>query len=247
MKRPKAPPREPQLVSESELWRSQIRGGIGSRRDLHAQLKEELGIPYAFLTQSQYDAIETKAGLLYSSQFELNVALRRYWTCLREETVSQEIRDLANLAEEKIEDALEAISKVLNKGEEFFKGPIEFFQHSPLEQTDVLEQTMQKLLSAQKVVWDAQKRLARGRGQPSYGPLYDLIHQLDFILYKSTGKVLTRSKNQIHAGATDTPFEFVWSVVQIANLKVAKATVDTVLRDYIRDRKHDRMFWDRTL
>jgi hypothetical protein len=246
MKRPKAPPRAPEYVSGKDLVFSEVGGGIGSGRNLHEQLRKELGIPYAFLTESQFEKIRSKAGFDRNARFELNIALRRYWVSCLETKVSAETREAVNLAYDKLEEALGAIATILNN-REFFNGPIEYFQHTPLEQSDVLEETMANMMRAQKIMQDAQARLARGPGQPSYGPLHELIHHLDFILFKSHGIVVSRSGNRIpHNGATDTPIEYVWSVVKVANLKVAKATVDTVLKNYIRDRdENDRMFPDR--
>lgn len=249
MKRPKAPPRAPEYVSGKELIRSEVGGGIGSGRGLHEKLRKELGIPYAFLTQSQFEKIKSKAGFTENVRFELNIALRRYWISYLDTNDSAPTRELVDGADEKLEEALGAIAAILNNNEQFFNGPIAFFHHTPLEQSDILEETMASMMRAQKIIQDAQKRLARGPGQPSYGPLYELIHHLDFILYRSHGIVLSRSKNRIpFNGATNTPFEYVWSVAKVANLKVSKSTVDTVLKNYIRDRdEHDRMFPDRVI
>jgi hypothetical protein len=248
IKRPKPPPREPQYVSGKELILSEVGGGVGSGRGLNERLRKELGIPYAFLTESQFKEIQSKAGLSRHARYELNIALRRYWISCLETKVSAETRNTVNLAYDKLEEALGAVATILSN-KEFFNGPIEHFQHTPLEQSDMLEDTMASMMRAQKIIRDAQTRLSRGPGQPSYGPLYDLIRHLDFIFYESHGIVLKRSGKRIPVnGATDTPLEYVWGVVKVANLKVARSTVDTILANYIHDRdENDRMLPDRKI
>src|ERR1700674_4953512 len=103
MKRPKAPPRKPEYVTGKELILSEVRGGIGSGRGLHEKLRNELGVPYAFLTQGQFEKIQSKAGLSHHAQFELNFALRRYWISCLETNVSPETIPKINLAENALE------------------------------------------------------------------------------------------------------------------------------------------------
>jgi hypothetical protein len=247
-KRPKAAPRLAKLVEGKELIFSEVRSGVGSGTVLNQELREVLGIPYAFLTQTQFEEIKTAAGLRDSAQFELNHALRRYWRPRLETKVSPETPKSVAEAKTKLEQALSAVDSLI-QNREFFNGPIEFFERTPLQQRESLERTCKSIVGALHIVQDAEERLSRGPGNPGYGPLNELIHHLDFILFKTHGVVLTRSKNRIgHGGATDTPLEYVWRVVQIANLQVAKTTVDTVLKNYIKDRdKNDRNFAERTL
>ena len=248
MKRPKVPPRKPIFVTGKELIFSEAGGGVGSGKRLNDKLRSVLGLPYAFLTEGQFQEIREKAGLRNSARFELNIALRRYWIARLDTTVSTETRESVIDAKDKLEKALFAVDSLI-KNREFFNGPIEYFHRTPLQQRTALEETCQSIVGALHIVSDAAGRLARGPGNPGYGPLYDLIHHLDFILYKSLGVVLTRSKNRIpYSGATDTPSDYVWNVVKVAHLDVTKSTVDTVLKNYIKDRdENDRMFADRAI
>ncbi len=247
-KRPKAPPRIPKIASGIDLVRAETTSGVGSGKRLNEKLRKTFGVPYAFLTEEQWKEIQFKSGLRHTARFELNIALRRYWLERLNASISDETREAVAAAREKLNEAFETLAELV-VNEEFFKGPLEFHQRSPLQQRLELEETCDSISRAQIIISAAAKRLARGRGQPSYGPLYDLIHHLDFILYKSHAVRVTRSKNRIPAvGATDTPMEYVWTVIKGANLEVSKSTVDTILRDYIKERdEHDRTFADRTI
>jgi hypothetical protein len=247
-KRPKRPPRAPAATTRTELVWAEIHSGVGSGKRLNEKLKDAFGVPYAFLTEGQWREIQSKAGFRHSARFEINIALRRYWLERLETTISDETREAVASAKEKLNEAYEALAELI-VNDEFFRGPLQFHQRTPLEQRLELEETCDSISHAQIILSAAAKRLARGPGQPSYGPLYDLIHHLDFILYGQHGICVTRSKNRIPAApATDTPFEYIWTVIKVADLQVSESTVDTVLRDYITERdEHDRAFPKRAL
>jgi hypothetical protein len=248
LKRPKAPPRVPEIANRRDLARAEITSGVGSSKHLNEKVRKAFGVPYAFLTEEQWKEIQSKSGLRHTARFELNIALRRYWLERFDATISDKTREDVAEATKKLKETYGALAELIVNAE-FFKGPLEYHQRSPLQQRLELEDTCETISRAQIILAAAAKRLARGRGQPSYGPLYDLIHHLDFILCKSHGVRVTRSKNRISAGgATDTPMEYVWTVIKAANLEVSKSTVDTILRDYIKDRdEHDRAFADRAI
>jgi hypothetical protein len=247
-KRPKPPPRTPATTTRTELGWAEIHSGVGSGKGLNEKLKNAFGVPYAFLTEGQWKEIKSKAGLRPSARFELNIALRRYWLERLKNSIAPGASDSVANVRQLLQDALHSLADLIFN-EDVFKGPVAYYQRTPLQQRERLEQTCESISRAQVILSAAEKRLTRGRGQPSEGPLYDLINHLDFILYASHGICISRSKNRIPAGgATDTPFEYVWTVVQAANLQVLKNTVDTVLKRYITDRaEHDRSFPDRAL
>jgi hypothetical protein len=247
-RRPKPPPRTPVTTSAAELIRAEIHSGVGSGKELNKRVKNAFGVPYAFLTEGQWKEIQSKADLRPSARFELNIALRRYWLERDKAMIDPDARTAVAEVRKKLDDALGSLVELIFN-EDVFKGPVAYHQRTPLQQREQLEETCESISHALIILSDAEKRLTRNRGKPDEGPLYDLIHHLDFILYASHGVCLTRSKNRIPAGgATDTPLEYVWTVIKVANLQVARGTVDTVLRDYITDRdEHDRNFPKRAL
>jgi hypothetical protein len=247
-KRPKPPARKPATTSEDGLVLAEVRSGVGAGNEISKKLKNAFGVPYAFLTEEQWEEIQLKAGLRPSARFELNIALRRYWLERLNASIDPKARDAVVEAKQRLNDALESLVGLI-VNEAVFKGPVAYHQRTPLQQREELEQTCESISRASIILSSAEKRLTRGRGQPSYGPLYDLINHLDFILYASHGICVTRSKNRIPAGgATDTPAEYIWTVVKVADLQVSESTVDTVLRNYITDRdEHDRAFPKRAI
>lgn len=247
-KRPKLPPRTPETASGSDLILAEVHSGVGSGKALNKKLKEAFGVPYAFLTVVQWNEIQSRAALRPSARFEINIALRRYWLERLNTVVAPGLPEAIAKAQSKLTEAFKATAELIGN-EDVFKGPVAYYQRSPMQQREVLEKACESISRAQHALSAAEKRLTRGRGQPSYGPLYDLIHHLDFILYASHGICVTRSPSRIPVGtATDTAKEYIWSVIRIANLQVAKSTVDTVLKNYIRDRgEHDRSFPKRTI
>lgn len=236
------------MTSGLDLVLSEAAAGEGRRKAINERVQRELGIPYAFLTESQWSEISKKTGLPHSARFELNIALRRYWQIYLDEKISDTASKRAETTVGQLKGAMQSLSEVLLDGD-VFKGSVKFYSRTPLQQRAVLEKACAAMLRACQVLEEAKKRHKRRAGAPSYGPLYDLIHHLDFILFKSVGVKLTRSRNRIPSGAsTDTPLEYVWTVIQRANLEVQKSTVDTILRDYLKDRdEHDRHFPDRMI
>jgi hypothetical protein len=247
-KRVKPLPRTPEIPNEHDLWRAQITSGVASGKRLNKKLQDAFGVPYAYLTELQWQEIRSKAGFRHSARFEINIALRRYWLERLDKKISDETRKAVTETTKQLKTAFEALVELI-LNEEFFKGPAAYHQISPLQQRQELEETCDSISRAQIILSSAAKRLARGPGQPSYGPLYDLIHHLDFILHAQHSIRLTRSSNRIQfGGATDTPLEYIWTVIKVADLQVSKSTVDTVLRDYITERdEHDRHFPDRQI
>jgi hypothetical protein len=248
LKRPKPPPRVPEIANRRDLARAEITSGIGSGVALNEKLRNAFGVPYAFLTEEQWKEIKSKAGLRGSARFELNIALRRYWDERLKTSIPPGAQIVIADVKQRLNDAFGSLVELI-LNEDVFKGPVAYHQRTPLQQREQLEETCESLARAQIILSAAEKRLTRGRGKPSEGPLYDLIHHLDFILYASHAICVTRSKNRIPAGAaTDTPLEYVWTVIKVANLQVSKSTVDTVLRNYITDRdEHDRAFPKRAI
>jgi hypothetical protein len=242
-KRPKAPPRIPEMVSGIDLIQAETSSGVGSGKRLNKKLQNAFGVPYAFLTEAQWKEIQSKAGFRPSARFEINIALRRYWMERFDASIKPEAHAAVVEAKQKLVEALKSIVELI-VSEDVFKGPVAYHQRTPLQQRKELEKTCESISRAHTILSAAEKRLTRGRGQPSYGPLYDLIHHLDFILYAQHGIRVTRSKNRIPAApATDTPSEYIWTVIRVADLQVSKSTIDTVLRNYITDRdEHDRVF-----
>jgi hypothetical protein len=247
-KRPKPPPRPPATTTDDELISAEVTSGVGSGKGINQKLRNAFGVPYAFLTEEQWKEIQSKAGLRPSAKFELNIALRRYWLERLNALIDPKARTSVAETKQRLHEAYVSLATLM-LDEEVFKGPVAYYQRTPLQQRKELQQTCNLISNAILTLSAAEKRLTRGRGQPSYGPLYDLIHHLDFILYASNGVCVTRSKNRIPAGAaTDTPSEYIWTVLKVADLQVSKSTVDTVLRNYITDRdKHDRGFPERAI
>jgi hypothetical protein len=234
--------RAPEIEEGEDL--ALARTAAGSIGNLEPRVQQELGIPYAHLTKEQWERIKTKTGLGESALFEINIALKRYWqTYLDEEYRSVGAGQLLDSAKLGLGQALEKLGPVLTHTE-IFKAPFKFDQQTPLQQRLSVERAYEAIQHAYFVLEQIQAQQKRNRGDRQYGPLYDLIHHLDFILFSQVGVKVTRSTNRIPSGsATDTPMEYIWTVVSIANLKVAKATVDSMLRDYISDRdEHDRAF-----
>lgn len=247
-KRPKSPPREPEAMSADDLIKAQITSGVGSGRRLNAQLKKELGIPYSFLSDRQWKEIQSKTKFRPSARFELNIALRRYWTERLNTSVTAGAKGAIAESRTKLEAARKSIFDLIQ--EDIFKGPVEFYQSTPLEQRKELEGFCASISRADMILASLEKRHTRGSGRPSYGPLYDLVHHLDFILYTQHGKRVTRSNKRMIRDdpETTTSKQYIWMVIRIADLQVAEATVDTVLKDYIRDRdEHDRALPNRMI
>jgi hypothetical protein len=248
LKKSKPPPRSRKLATGIDLVRSETTSGIGAGKHLNEKVKSAFGVPYAFLTEEEWREIQLKAGLRPSARFELNIALRRYWLERLKFSIDPKALDAVAEVKQRLDDAFASLVELI-LNEDVFKGPVAYHQWTPLQQREQLEETCESISRAQIILSAAEKRLTRSRGKPSEGPLYDLINHLDFILYASHGICVTRSKNRIPAGAaTDTPLEYVWTVIKVANLQVSKSTVDTVLRNYITDRdEHDRAFPERAI
>ncbi|MDA9515065.1 hypothetical protein XI04_18660 [Bradyrhizobium sp. CCBAU 11430] len=243
-KQPKAPPREPEAMSEDDLVKAQITSGVASGRKLNARLEQALGIPYAYLTEHQWNEIQSKTKFRTSARFELNIALRRYWTERLDKSAAPNAKKEITESRSKLEAARQSLLKLIIQ-EDVFKGRVAHCQISPLEQRKELEAFCERISGADIILASLEKRHTRGRGQPSYGPVYDLIHHLDYIFYAQHGQRITRSEKRMIRDdpATVTSKHYVWMMMQIADRQIAEATVDTVLRDYIMDRdKHDRPF-----
>jgi hypothetical protein len=234
--------RSPELEEGEALAIAQTAAGY--RGNLETRLKQEFGIPYAFLTKEQWERIKAKTGLRDTALFEINIALKRYWlTYLDEEYQSPEAKRTVQTAKLALGDALEGLGPVLTHTE-IFKAAFQFDRQTPLQQRISIEEAYEAIQKAYFVLDQIEAQQKKKRGDRQYGPLYDLVHHLDFILASQTGVRVSRSKNRIPSGsATDTPAQYVWTVIKVANLKVKESTVDTILRDYIRDRdEHDRAF-----
>ena len=241
-KQVKKQPRTPERPDENELARAKVFGGYIDP-ELSSQIEEKFGIPNTFLTEKQWDEISIISGLPLEARFEINIALKRYWYSYWEETVSPETHTEIARVHGLLEDALLSLAQ-LTKNPDLFKGQIIHFDQSAIEQRIALERTCDTILPALRILSNAQDRLASGRGAKSYGPLYELIHHLDFVFYKCLGTKLRRSDKKIPSPlASGSPKQFVWIVLQAANLQVAESTMDTILRDYIHDRdKHGREY-----
>ena len=122
-KRPKPPARKAATTSEDELVFAEVRSGVGAGKEISKKLKNAFGVPYAFLTEEQWEEIQLKAGLRPSARFELNIALRRYWLERLNASIDPKARDAVVEAKQRLDDALESlVGLIVNEG--VFKGPV---------------------------------------------------------------------------------------------------------------------------
>lgn len=234
--------RDAELATDDDLIKARATGG-SNQELLSLQLKENFGVPYSFLTEGQWDRIKTLSGLLEHARFEINIALRRYWYARLNQKVSPDtIREIGE-ARTQVQNVIPLLLE-LSDNEDLFKGEIVHFDQSAIEQRLEIKRTCERLDRIDTLFANAEARLARGRGGESYGPIYGLIHHLDWILYSELGVTFRRSDLKIPSlAATGSPRELLWAIVKIAHLKITENTLDTVLRDYIKDRgEHDREF-----
>jgi hypothetical protein len=231
--------RKPDHPVGEDLDKAYVTGGYNNPK-ISAEIEKKFGIPVPFLTERQWTEIENASGLPVHARFEINIALKRYWYSHLTQKVSPatvpEIKAVVQLLEN-----VGLRLATLAENEDLFKGQIIHFDRSAIDQRENLEGTCASIFNAIGILSNSLSRLKRRRGNPSFGPLYELIHHLDFVLYKCLGEKLENSKKRIPSLSTvGTHQSFVWKVVEVANLKVSSSTVDTVLKNYCNDRDRRR-------
>ena len=245
MRKPKARGirREPVMADETQIMRSKAAGG-GSEL-LNQKVKNKFGIPFSFLLDAQWDEIVQITGLHIAARFEINIALRRYWDDRIKLKVDPETIERVVDARDALEKAIDELVPLLDE-EELYKGRIIHFEQSAAEQNLRLERCVETMARTEGLLSRVQARLEKSRkpGNEGYGRLYELIHHLDNILHHFLGVNITRSSNRIPSPmASGTSLDFVIAVLQIADLNVTRSTIDTILRDYIKNRaKHGNGF-----
>lgn len=218
-----------------DVVKASVAGGYNDSK-LTAEIEKKFGIPIPFLSEEQWEKVSALSGLPVQARFEINIALKRYWYAHLTQTTSPktapEIESVCALLE-KSGLRLSALAS----NQDLFKGQILHFDKSAIEQREILEQTCEQIFRAIGVLENCQRRLKRGRGNPSYGPLYELVHHLDFVFYKCLGQKLANSKKPSPAVSTAVNHQkFISSVLEVANLKVAGSTIDKILKSYVNDR-----------
>jgi hypothetical protein len=212
-------------------------GPTGRRKTAFSKkVKAKLEIPFAFLTEGQWEEISKATGLRYYVRAEINIALQKYWGERLSDSDAAELNEKISNARFDLGEAIPAVNALLHDRAMFHDMP-ESYERTFAEQRLDLEMALEWMARADTILSDAEKRLTRPRGrQPIYGQLYDLVHRLDFILWEYAGREVDRSKKLIQGG-TITPLEFVWLVAQAADRHVSKARVENVVAQYITDRR----------
>ena len=227
--------RRPDYPLEGDLDKAYVTGGYNDPK-ISAEIETKFGIPIPFLTEHQWVEIQNASGLPVQARFEINIALKRYWYAHLTQKVSPTTVPEIEAVLQLLENAGLRLA-ALTENVDLFKGQIIHFDKSAIDQRQNLEGTCKSIFGAIGVLSNSLSRLKRGRGNPSFGPLYELIHHLDFVFYKCLGQKLKNSKKRIPSLSTSgTHQNFVWKVVEVANLEVLPSTVDTVLKNYVNDR-----------
>jgi hypothetical protein len=127
----------------------------------------------------------------------VNAALRSYWTAHIEEIIAPKTRSDVDRAIAEGEGVLFTIDSLISN-DDIFKGASD-------EEAEHLEDALQKacdaLVPALNGLNGVKSRLMPNYGRKSFGPLSDLIRDLDRILQINAGAALSRSKNRIKPGA----------------------------------------------
>lgn len=231
--------REVEALSEDQIRRSKISAGQVSP-ELTKNIKEKYGIPLAYISDPQWEDVQKLTGLPHSARFEVNIALRRYWDLrIRNQSPNPETIKAIDNARDAIDAALDALIPLMTREEELYKGRIIHFEQSALEQHLQLERCLEVMSRTEKLLSRMQDRLERSKrpGKPGYGPLIELVHHLDYVLYSFKGVNVSRSTNKISKMVTGSPLDFVRAVLKIADLEVSESTIDTIVRDYVKIRK----------
>jgi hypothetical protein len=224
--------------SELDLIRAEGAAGPTGRRKtpFSKQIKEKFEIPFAFLTEAQWDDIKKASGLRYYVRAEINIALQKYWSERLSDSDAEKLNEKISTAKYNLGEAIPSVNTLLHD-KAMFHGMPESYERTFAEQRLDLEMSLEWMVRADNILSDAQKRLSRPPGrQPIYGRLYDLVHRLDFILGEHTFGEIDRSKKVIPGGKS-TSLEFVWLVIQAADRHVSKDRVQNVVARYIKDRR----------
>jgi hypothetical protein len=220
--------------SEEFRWSQGFSGSEDAA--FESELKKRFEIVYTFLSEEQWEEVSSIAGLPLHARFEVNIALKRYWYAYLNESVSPDTLPEIENVHSSLESALNGLL-TLSRNPDLFKGQIIHFDRSAIEQREMLEGTVKSILRAMWLLENAERRLTKGKGARAYGPLYELIHRLDFIMYKCVGGQLKNSDKKIQSPmASGSPKEFVRAILKIAHLQVKDTTVDTMLKRYVNDR-----------
>jgi hypothetical protein len=213
---------------------------------LNERIKTEFQIPYSFLLATQWNEIRKKTGLQSSAWLEINIALQRYWYHYLEEYHSPTALTTVEDAEANLNEAMEAISAVLNH-KEVFKGPLEYDRLTPLQQRGQLEKVHDAMLKGKRILGHAKERLTKdSKGRKSYGPLHILIHHLDFIVTNGARMPVNSKKKRPPGNMTS--YDVVMKIVKIAKPDIKEGTVETMIKRYMSERKKgDRGFPKRSI
>src|ERR1700739_1763793 len=90
--------RDPDRAEGIPLLLAQSAAGEGRNDRFNKKLQKHLGVLYAYITEAQWNEIQSGAGLPHTARFEINWALRRYWREYSAELASDETRTRVDLA-----------------------------------------------------------------------------------------------------------------------------------------------------
>jgi hypothetical protein len=221
----------PIQAEEKELLDAEVAGG--AHEELAEEIDEFLGIPQAFLTDAQWEALRDSIRLSDRIRVEINLALRRYWHTVTNERVSQNTFTQIADVRRKISDLTISLLELADNPD-LFKRQIIHFAQSAREQRQTLVDTCTQVDQADTILSLAEERLKTKPDGPSNAALYELVYRLDHILNVHANAVLTRSSKK-KRGTINTR-DFVTEVVKAADLKITDQSVHTVIRNYISDR-----------
>ncbi len=214
--------------------------GIGSGEEWNQRVQEALGISLAYLTEPQWKEIQQISRFSRSARFEINIALRRYWDERIKNLPNSASRRAVEETKSKLGESLRAVQELLltkqgplKKKAALFGGIAANQDQSALDDRLALEGAVLAIQRAVTMLSIAEERIDRPN---KAGPLWDLIHHLDYILWKEHRFYVSRSEKRMFDNpSSGSAQEYIRAVVKVANPDIG-ATVDAELQSYITHR-----------
>jgi hypothetical protein len=129
------------------------------------------------LTNSQWEEISKATGLRYYVRAEINIALQKYWSERLSENETTALDVKLETVKGDLREAILGVNELAQSGA-IFRGLAASHERSFAEQRLDLEMSLEWMADADRILSDAKRRLARGKGKPrKYGQLYDLIER----------------------------------------------------------------------
>lgn len=206
-----------------------------NEEEFEFELRLLFGILRTRLTDAEWDNIKSLSGFEDAARTTIDSALRDYWEGLIHQTVDPETKKDIAKARTLIPRLVVALLE-LSENPDLFKGRVLYFDKSIAEQREQLMFAAHTLDKADDILGMAEERIEHGPGRKGYGPLQELVSKLDELLFEQHNTTLKRSTNRMSDRSKCTGLEYVIEIARIAYPTVADATVDTALKEHIKQK-----------